>query len=119
MGTYVNPADCTDPALRVTAAHCTIADTRVNAALWGRGIDPAEVADKLPLANLTALGVAYSSALAALEGARGEDTTLMAKHTAYENQAKTLVNGLTRQSLGLDVPAGTSGGYGSVQIGRG
>jgi hypothetical protein len=119
MGVYVNPSDCTDPALRVTEAHCALADTRVNSALWARGIDPAEVAPLLPLPNLTALGVAYACAQAALEGARGEETTLMSKHEAYEAQAKTQINGITRQSLGLELPEGASGGYGSVVIGRG
>jgi hypothetical protein len=117
MGAYVSPADCTEPAVTVAEAHCTIADTRIRSVLWSKGIDPADLT--LPQAMLTALGVAYATALACLEKSRGEETTLLSKHAAYENQAKTLAAGITRQALGLDLTAAASGGLGSIEIGRG
>jgi hypothetical protein len=117
MATYVTPGDCTDPAVSIAESHCILADTKVNAALWSKGIDPASLT--LPHPLLTALGVAYATALACLEKSKGEETTLLNKHVAYENQAKTLSMGITRQSLGLDVTTGASGGMGSIEIGRG
>lgn len=117
MGVYVTTGDCTDPAVSVAESHCILADTKVNAALWSKDIDPARLT--LPHSLLTALGVAYATALACLERSQGEGSTLMEKHLAYENQARSLAATITRQALGLDISTGASGGMGSIEIGRG
>lgn len=120
MATYSSPGDCTDdPLLTVEESQCKFADTRVNGALAAKGILKAEVADLLPNEDLTALAVAFAYAKAALEGARGDASLMMDKHRAYENLAKSLAAGITRQSLGLALADGTTGGYGSIEIGRG
>jgi hypothetical protein len=122
MGLYANPSDCTDPALKpiVTEAHCLDADASVSRLLRSRGIAQAEIdAMALPNPDLTALAIAHACALAALEAARGNDTTFMDKHDAYKARAKGIAAQITRQSLGLELAAGASGGYGSIVIGRG
>lgn len=120
MARYSKSADYTDSAFTVSALHMTNADTLVDADLWAQGIDPASVT--LPQPLLTQLAVAYASAEAAHDKARGEDSTLLYKSDGYSKRAKAIAAKLTRQALGIAVSApgeAGGGGPGSIRIRRG
>lgn len=128
MARYVQPADCTDPSIRVAASHCDGADTLIDADLWAKGIDPAEVLDGAGQVRASAagllrqLGVAYASEQAAREQARGEGSLLTEKATGYASQAKAINVKVSRAALGLlaaGEPARPGVGLGSIAIGRG
>jgi hypothetical protein len=118
QGIYVNPSDCTDPALKVKINHCKDADEQIGVALLAMGLTVAEIAAlTLPNPALTGIGRAMASASAALEAARGDDSAMMGKHKAYADKARALTAQLTRRVLGISLPTG--GGAGSIEIGRG
>jgi len=115
MAKYALLADALDPALTVEERHLDKADVFVDALLHERGIDPEAVT--LPLALLTELAVAHALRLAAIEGAIGDNSPLIAKAREYEKTAALLAKSLSREALGLAVVSGA--GYGNVVLGRG
>lgn len=115
MAKYVNAIDLIDPSLTITEAHAASADTDVDAALWERGINPAGLT--LPIAQLTQIAANFAKRHAAIEGAIGDDSPLIAKAKEFEKDALRLLGGISRESLGLTVPSGA--GFGSVVLGRG
>ena len=117
MARYADVADCTDPAITVTDQHLLQADSDVDGDLRKLGLTTADIAAlTLPNAQLTALAVAYASRVAALDGAIGEQSPLLDKARQYATLARERAARLTREALGLDAP---TGGYGTVEIGRG
>lgn len=115
MARYALLTDCTDPSVAVTAMHLDGADVYVDGQLWTRGIDPVGVA--LPNATLTKLAATWAIQLAAVEGAIGENSPLLDKAKQYRVIAESIAKGITRESLGLTIAAGS--GFGGVIIGRG
>lgn len=116
MAIYYALSPYGDPALsNLNEAHCLSADVFVDLQLRARGFDPSFIT--LPNAALTAIAEAWAKRLAATEGALGEDSPLIAKAREYEKTALTLVNLLTRESLGLSVVGVAS--FGSATLGRG
>lgn len=118
MAKYATVNDCVDPALTVSALNLTEADVYVDLALGNIGITPAMAATiTLPNATLTAIAAAWAKRLAAIEGAMGDNTTLMDKANQYKATAELLVKQLNRTALGIAEPTGT--GYGTLTLGRG
>lgn len=115
MGKYVNATDLSDPTVAITEKHVASADVYVDARLRERGIDPADLT--LPIDLLTEIAGNWAKRVAAIEGAIGENSPLIAKAKEFEKDATTLLAGISREALGLTVPAGA--GYGNVVIGRG
>jgi hypothetical protein len=115
MAKYVNAIDLSDPSLTITEAHAEAADIDVDAALRERGIDPADLT--LPIPLLTQIAGYFTKRHAANEGAIGDDSPLIDKAKAFEKDALRLLRGISRDALGLPVPAGA--GYGNVILGRG
>ncbi|WP_020160521.1 hypothetical protein [Methylobacter marinus] len=115
MATYVNAADIDDPSFVITEEHCKGADVFVNLSLRERGFNPADIT--LPNAVLTEIATYWAKRLAAIEGAIGDDSPLIAKAREFEKDAKTLVGKLTREALGITVPTGTA--FGQITLGRG
>lgn len=114
MATYVNAVDISDPALVISEAHCESADIFVDLSLRERGFDPADIT--LPNAVLTEIATHWAKRQAAIEGAIGEDSPLLAKAREFEKNAKDLAAKLTREALGLTVPTGTA--FGQITLGR-
>ncbi|WP_024296646.1 hypothetical protein [Methylomicrobium lacus] len=114
MAKYVNAVDLSDPSLTITEAHADMADVDVDAALRERGIDPAALT--LPIALLTQIAGNFAKRHAAIEGAIGDDSPLIAKAREFNGNAVRLLGGINRAALGLAVPAGA--GYGNVVLGR-
>jgi hypothetical protein len=112
---YVTYTALSDPALTITESHCASADVYVDAKLRERGIDPADLT--LPIALLTEIAGNWAKRVAAIEGAIGDDSPLIAKAKEFEKNAALLLTGISRESLGLTVPDGA--GYGNVVLGRG
>jgi hypothetical protein len=128
MAQYAQLADCTDPSIRVSAEHLDGAYVQVDADLWAKGIDPAEVLDEAGQVRQAAAGllrqlaVAYASEQAAREQARGEGTLLTEKANGYAAQAKTINSKVSRAALGLLAPGEEQRpgvGLASIEIGRG
>lgn len=126
MAQYADLADCTDPSIRVSAEHLDGAAVLVDADLWGKGIDPADVLDESgrvrPRAAglLRQLAVAYASEQAAREQARGEGSLLTEKATGYAAQARAIGAKLSRAAVGLLPAGGTPSGVGgSIDLERG
>lgn len=118
MAKYADVNDCVDPALTVSELNLTEADTYVDALLAHRGITPAEIsAMGLPNQLLTAIAANWAKRLAAIEGAMGDDSVLIAKAGQYQANAKLLAEQLSRVALGLANEASASG-YGSIELGR-
>jgi hypothetical protein len=115
MAKYAALTDASDPALTLTATHLLKADVVVDAALRERGINPSDVT--LPKALLTELAINYACRIAAIEGAIGENSPLIAKAREYERSAELLAKSISREALGLPVASGS--GFGSVVLGRG
>jgi hypothetical protein len=115
MARYLTLGDAVDPALTFDERILSKADVAVDAALRERGINPADVT--LPQAVLTELAVNYACRIAAIEGAIGENSPLIAKAREYEKSAALLAQSISRESLGLTVTAGS--GFGTVTLGRG
>jgi hypothetical protein len=112
---YVTYTSLSDPALTITEAHCASADVFVDAELRKRGIDPDDLT--LPLSLLTEIAGNWAKRVAAIEGAIGDDSPLIAKAKEFEKNANLLASGISREALGLVVPTGA--GYGNVVLGRG
>lgn len=114
MAKYGDLASAVDPALVVTEEHLLAADVDVDAALWERGINPDSVS--LPQALLTNLANKYALKAAAIEGAIGENSPLIAKAREFERDAVRLAKAISRESLGMTVEPGS--GFGTVTLGR-
>lgn len=112
---YAQIADCADSSVTVTQKNVDDADVYVDGVLFERGINPVDVV--LPSARLTTLAATWAIRLAAIEGAIGENSPLIAKAREYEKTASQLAGTLSRESLGLSVPTGA--GFGNVILGRG
>jgi hypothetical protein len=128
MAQYTQLADCTDPSVRVSAEHLDAAYVLVDADLWAKGIDPAEVLTTQGLVKpqaaplLRLLAVAYASEAAAREQAVGQGSWLLDKADGYARQAKGINAKLTRAALGLLAPGEEQRpgvGLASIEIGRG
>lgn len=115
MANYAELTDAIDPALAFEERHLTKADVFVDAALQARGIAPGDIT--LPNALLTELCLLYAGRIAAIEGAIGDNSPLIAKAREYEKSAALLSATLSREALGLTVASGA--GFGSVILGRG
>lgn len=115
MARYAQLTDCTDPSITVTETHLDAADVYVDSELWARGINPVGVA--LPNATLTKLAATWAIQLASVEGAITDNSPLIDKAKQYRIIAEAIAKGITRESLGLTITAGS--GFGNVRIGRG
>jgi hypothetical protein len=115
MAKYSVLSAVNDPALVVTEAHLTRADAIVDSQLMALAINPADLT--LPQAILTEQATCQALRIAAIEGAIGDNSPLIAKAREYEKQAAMLVGSITREGLGLNVSTGS--GYGMVKLGRG
>lgn len=117
MAKYCTLADCADPVVVVTNEHIEGADVYVDLALGTAGITPTEAAAiTLPNAILKAIAVAWAKRLAAIDGSMGDNSLMIDKANQYKTSADTLAKQLNRAALGLLEP--TSGGYGSITLGR-
>jgi hypothetical protein len=115
MAVYSALTDIKDPAIAVTEAHLVGADALVDGTLRNKQIDPDDLT--LPIPLLTKLAVAMASREAAIEGAIGENSPLIAKAREYERTIAALEKLISREALGLSYPTGS--GFGFVTLGRG
>lgn len=117
MGKYCTLADCADPVVVVTDAHLDGADVYVDLALGTAGISPADAATiTLPNAILKEIAVNWAKRLAAIDGSMGDNSLMIDKANQYKTSADMLAKQLNRAALGLTEP--TSGGFGSITLGR-
>ena len=117
MGVYADVADCTDAALAVEERHIDEADVYVTLSLKERGLSDADIAAiTLPNATLKMIAVAWAKRSAAIEGALGENSPLIDKAKQFKETATTLVNKLTRESVGLETATGAGPAF--FKIGR-
>lgn len=112
---YAQLTDAVDAALDVADRHLLKADVYVDAMLRERDIDPDDLS--LPIALLTEIAATWALRLAAIEGAMGENSTLIDKAKQYERTADTLIKSISRKGLGL--PEVTGAGPGYFSLGRG
>lgn len=113
---YAQISDCIDPSVTVMQAHVEESDVYVDGVLWERGINPTEIT--LPNARLKTLAATWAIRLASIQGAIGDNSLLIDKAKEYQKTADFLTRQITRESLELTVVV-SSGGYGTVTIGRG
>ncbi|NJA04163.1 hypothetical protein HC024_00180 [Methylococcaceae bacterium WWC4] len=113
MGVYLDLTDLSDPSLTFGTDHVTDADVYVDAVLAERGIYRSDVT--LPNELLTRIAIYWAKRCAAIEGAIGDNSPLIAKAREYENNAKQLVGTISKKALGIT----DSVGFGVVTLGRG
>ncbi|MDO8940902.1 MAG: hypothetical protein Q7U98_17240 [Methylicorpusculum sp.] len=104
-----------DPSFTVSEAHLAAADIFVDLSLHERGFNPEDVT--LPNAVLSEIAANWAKRLSATEGAITENSPLLAKAREFEKNAQALIKKLTREALGITVPAGTA--FGQITLGRG
>ena len=114
MAKYVLAADLYDPSLVISESHTLAADVFVDMALQTAGINPGDVT--LPNAMLTEIASNWAKRVAAIEGAIGENSPLIAKAREFEKNATMLAEKLSRSALGISTA--TTAGYSSFKIGR-
>jgi len=114
MAKYSELTDYTDPALSMNESFLDAADVFIDAQLFERGINPADVV--LPQMLLTQISINWAKRLACIEQARDENSPLIPKAREYEKTVNALLVSLNRTALGVPFPTGTS--YAGFSAGR-
>lgn len=99
MAKYANLDDATDPALTVEERHLRKADVYLDAELFKRGFNPADLL--LPIPVLTEIAALMALQLACIEQPLSENAQLKEKCLEYERLSKMLLESVTFDGLGI------------------